>query len=211
LKDLHFSELLGRKLLVVGDVGSGKTALTARLLKEAIVSVGLNNVTAIDMAPERREFKGITIGGRLIDSLNGMKDMRILVPAERLYAPRVEGHTADEVANFSEQNAESIEKLLEQYSVKPTLVLFINDVSMYLQAGRIKTLMKTLALAETLVVNCYEGVALQEDRNSGVSQRERVGLATLKGAMDCVLTLGTTVSLAPQKESKKRPGSEHHI
>jgi adenylate kinase family enzyme len=200
LKDLHFSELLGRKLLIVGDVGSGKTELTARLLKEAITSVGLTNVTAVDMAPERTQFNGIMIGGRLIDFMNGVTGMRVLVPAERVHAPRVEGHTADEVANFSKQNAESIEKLLDQYSAKPTLVLFINDVSMYLQAGRIHTLMKTLALAETLVVNCYEGVALQEDRDSGVSQREREGLATLKGAMDYVLTLDTTVPSASQEE-----------
>jgi hypothetical protein len=155
------------------------------------------------MAPERRQFKGVMIGGRLSDFVNNVESMRVLVPAKRLYAPRVEGRTADEVVNLSKQNAESIERLLEEYSAKPTSILFINDVSMYLQSGEINTLIRTLALAETLVANCYEGVALQDDRNSGVSQRERAGLATLKGAMDYVLTVGTPVSLVSQGETTK--------
>ncbi len=195
MKLLHFDEILGRKLLIVGDVGSGKTAQTARLLAEAIAAIGPNGVTVIDMAPERRQWKRTTVGGHLTEFLRESEGIRVLLPSEKLYAPRLEGSNANEVASLATCNARVIKLLLEEYSAKPTSVLFMNDVSIYLQAGSVNILMKAIARAKTVVANSYEGTALEEDRNSGISKRERDGLAALKTAMNHVLTLGPTVNV----------------
>lgn len=196
LKEMHFTELTGHRILIVGDVGSGKTSLTARLLTEAIVSADAANVTVIDMAPQKTQLRGVAIGGRLTDLVKDYKRARLLVPAEKLHAPRIEGHTANEVAHLAKQNSECIEELLDEYMTHPTPILFINDISMYLMAGNLEALIKAVSMGQTVVANSYEGVALKDDRGSGVSERERKGLATLKRAMDTVLSLSPTVSVA---------------
>lgn len=202
MKLLHFDEILGRKLLIVGDVGSGKTAQTAKLLAEATAVIGPNGVTVIDMAPERRQWKGATVGGHLTEFLRESEGIRVLLPSEKLYAPRLEGSNANEVASLATRNARVIKLLLEEYSTKPTTVLFMNDVSMYLQAGSVNILMKAIARAKTVVANSYEGTALEEDRNSGISKRERDGLAALKAAVDHVLTLGPTVNVIQSRTGR---------
>jgi GTPase SAR1 family protein len=190
LKDLHFNELHGRKALVTGDVCSGKTALTARLLKEAIATVRPTEITLIEMAPRRREFKGVVVGGRLTDLMgDDQSGIRCLLPSRELYAPRVEGTNATHVMSLARSNAESIQELLRIYLRAPTSILFVNDVSIYLQMGDLNRLLEAVSLAGTFVANSYEGPTLEDDQQSGLSKREKAGLAALKNLMDIVLTL----------------------
>jgi hypothetical protein len=203
LKDLHFSGVTGLKVLIEGDIGSGKTVLTARLLEEAVVVVGSAKITVIDMAPEPRQFKGVMVGGYLSDYVEGDHGFRTLAPNRKLRAPRIEGHTADEVLYLARMNASTIQELLETYLLDPTPVLFANDVSMYLQAGDAKILFKTVAMADTFVGNSYSGLTLEEDNESGLSRRERSGLAALKNIMDRVVTLSSAASITEENTITK--------
>jgi hypothetical protein len=198
LIDFHFSEVIGRRLLIVGDVGSGKTAMTARLLAEAVSMFDSNDIAVIDMAPEKRYFNQVAVGGRLTDFIRPQVGLRVLVPARKVGAPRIEGRTASDVLRLARLNAQSIDQLLDRYTASPSPILFINDVSIYLQAGEPRRLLKVFASAKTMVANSYEGSALQDDHGSGVSRREREGLAVLKKAVDKVLTASSVPSLALQ-------------
>jgi hypothetical protein len=190
LKDLHFSELHGRKVLITGDICSGKSALTARLLKEAIATVRPIEITLIEMAPRRREFKGVMVGGRVTDLMgDDQSGIRCLLPSRELYAPRIEGTNASHVLSLARSNAESIQELLEIYQHAPTSILFINDVSIYLHMGDVNRLLEAVSLAGTFVANSYEGPTLEDDQQSGLSKREKAGLAVLKNLMDIILTL----------------------
>lgn len=203
MRDFHFDEVIGCKLLIVGDVGSGKTALTGRLLVEAVAIFSPNNVTLIDLAPRRREFKGVVVGGRLTDFMPAPAGVRILTPNPSPVAPRIEGLAAGDVLRLAQSNHRSIGRLLEKYSADPAQVLFINDVSMYLQIGDLGKLLAVIESAKTLVMNSYEGTALRDDRGSGVSQHEREGLASLKGAVDRVMALNAGPSPASEQETAK--------
>ena len=47
------TSLLGKRTLIIGEVGSGKTALTAKIVLD-LIAMGLGNeITVIDMAPEK--------------------------------------------------------------------------------------------------------------------------------------------------------------
>lgn len=194
LKDLHFSAINGLRILIVGNVGSGKTALTARLLGEAVAAIEPAKITVIDMAPERQQFNEFVVGGSLNDYLRNNQGLRFLVPVRKLHAPRIEGRSSEEVLRLARTNATIIEELLKTFLRDPTPVLFANDVSMYLQAGDTKTLLKTVGLANTFVGNSYCGLSLEDDHQSGLSERERSGLVALKSAMDKVLTLSPAAS-----------------
>ena len=124
--------------------------------------------------------------------------LRIMVPSQRVSAPRIEGRTASDVLRLARLNAWSIEQLFSQYSTAPTPVLFMNDVSIYLQAGKPTRLLEVLGSAKTVVANSYEGLSLRDDHGSGVCQRERKGLSLLKKRVDIVLMLNATPDLISQ-------------
>jgi adenylate kinase family enzyme len=60
---LRAREILHKRVLVLGEVGSGKTRLAARLLEEMMTFVSSEKITVIDMAPERVG----EIGGKITD------------------------------------------------------------------------------------------------------------------------------------------------
>ena len=153
------------------------------------------------MAPERREFKGVIVGGRLTDAINAPTGLRILIPTPRPVAARIEGLAGEDVLRFAQSNHQSIDRVIQKYSAKPTNILFMNDVSIYLQIGDVQNLLRAIASAKTVVVNSYEGTTLEYDHGSGVSQQERDGLATLKRTVDEVMNLGTD-ALRPQSEKR---------
>lgn len=196
LKDLHFDDILRHRFLITGDVGTGKTALTARLLQEAMARVGPHEITLIDMAPELKTYRGTFIGGRLTDLIGYDPKLRVLLPEGKLFAPRIEGITGNEVMRLAKMNAQNITELLKKYIGATTPILFINDVSMYLQAGKASILLEAVRSAETFFANSYEGTTLLDDHDSGVSRREQAGLTVLKRTMDRVLPLNTSQTLA---------------
>ncbi len=60
-----FNDLKGKRTLIRGNVRTGKTRLTVRLLEEA-VRLGLAQaITVIDMAPRSQEHEGRSVGGRI--------------------------------------------------------------------------------------------------------------------------------------------------
>ncbi len=62
-----FNDVVGKNVLISGDVGVGKTKLTIELLEEA-VALGLSaKITIIDMAPATVYIEGRKIGGKLVE------------------------------------------------------------------------------------------------------------------------------------------------
>jgi len=195
LIDLHFNQILGRKVLITGDVCSGKTTFTARLLREATEIVEPTTITVIEMAPRRREFKGTIVGGRLTDfTLNKLAEVRLLLPRIELHAPRIEGADPNHVLRLAKSNAELIQELLEKYLQTTTPVLFINDVSMYLHSGDVTKLLKVISSTKTVVANSYECSTLDDDKRSGLSNHERESLTAMKKSMDINITLQVDAS-----------------
>ena len=185
LTDISFNKVRGRRVLIVGEVGSGKTRLTRRLLTEALAG-GRGNVSVIDMAPKPLNVNGLLAGGALLQEPDPR--VRYLAPKE-VKAPRLSARDAGELIEFADQNRKEIEGLLEDFLREPTEDLFVNDVSIYLQRGDLERLWKAFSAAYTVVANGYLGERLAHDFGSGLSEREANLMRRLAGRMDEVIRL----------------------
>lgn len=178
------SELKGRKTLIVGDVGKGKTAYTAKLIQEILKQNPEveEDITILDFAPEYGK-----VGLQLKHYLQRIP--RNYYAPEKVAAPRLEGKDRAEVIELAKQNAACLEKLLMHYLEHPTKYLIINDVSLYLQAGDYELISNCLKKAETAIINSYYGRALLEDKGSNISYVEREKVEKLMREVDVVIKL----------------------
>ncbi len=210
-----FADLLGKRTLILGDVRSGKTRLTASLLREAMALGFTTEITVIDMAPKSILVKGLRIGGRLFEPSKRPEGVRYLAPG-RVETPRLTARNGEELLKLVEENRKRIYPLLKSFIAKPTPILFANDLSLYLQSGDLKTLYNTTQAASTFVGNGYYGSTLANDFSTGISGRERELMDQLAAAMDIKIRLVTepprepTVaahigSRTPEKTMKLQP------
>ena len=153
---------LGKKILVIGDVNTGKTTLCQRWLNE-LCQQGLGARTAvIDLAPTiSRELalqRGIVgAGGELhAPAGSGVLDLRT-----HLEPPRLSSSSEGEALEKAARNAQRIDALLGRLEPQRD-ILFINDVTLFLQARSAASLIEAAGLDKrtTLVVNGYRGERL---------------------------------------------------
>lgn len=185
---LQVSSLLGKRMLILGEAGTGKTQLTTQLLRAFTTKYPKERGIVIDMAPPAMPMGKKTLGGRM-NSLNSIPaNIQFLVPTT-IVPPRLRGTTAVEVQSLAEGNRAAIEPLLEHYLQNPTPLLIINDLTIYLHAGSIKRLLGVIQRAKTMIANAYYGEYLREDRGSQISARERTAMDELLPILDYVIRL----------------------
>ncbi len=165
-------------MVITGDVGSGKTRLLAGLVDEAVSYGGLS-VAVLDLAPEISTGLG-TVGVSVRYYSKMITKTKYLRP-ETLFAPRLQGRSSKEVLNMASRNAEAIKPLLSAIASEPPDVLFVDDLTVYLQAGRLETLINLILRVGTFIATAYKGEKLLDDKGSGLSVGERLSLEVLLG------------------------------
>jgi cytidylate kinase len=186
-KDFSFNSFTGKKTLIVGDVGTGKTTITARLLDEA-VSIGLRqSLVVLDLAPTVN-ISSKNIGHSLIEFSRGTWSVKYVRPTD-IRAPRLEGKNSKEVLRLAEANAIAIEPHLSTLFLQPSHTLFVNDLTIYLQAGEPRRILKLFNQVKTVVANAYQGESLRKDMGSGISRREEEALRIVEASVDQVILL----------------------
>ncbi|MHA1834231.1 MAG: helicase HerA domain-containing protein [Candidatus Baldrarchaeia archaeon] len=185
---LSVNEILGRKVLIVGDVGTGKTALTVQIF-EKLIDLGLeNDITIIDMAPKTFFISGKRVGGKLDEYTDLVKKVKYLAPSV-VYAPRLTSKSSQELLYLVKENVKNLDPLIDEYIRNPTKILIINDLSIYFHAGDLSKMLQCLSRAETFLANSYYGKTLKNDFNTGVSYRERDLVKKMMRYMDRVIML----------------------
>jgi len=187
LQTYSMADLLNKKTLITGDVGTGKTRLTEKLLAEAL-SKGYGSITLIDMAPPRKEGHEAMAGGRVRVPRPRLDRVRRFCP-KGIARPRLEGRGREEVLRIAASNALLIAPCISAFCESPTEVLFVNDATMFLHAGDPALLLSAVSMASTFIGNAYSGAAIADDRGSGISAREAEALGRLETAMDVVIRL----------------------
>jgi hypothetical protein len=171
-------DALGRKLLIVGDVNTGKTTLTRRFLED-LCARGLGpRIAVLDLAPhisaELSAARGLRgVGGHL----DAPPESGVLTIRERLEAPRLSSATEAEAMTKAARNRDLIDASWQRADVDGRDILVVNDISMYLQAGSADALIARFAAAQTVIANGYFGNRLGSGE---LTRRERVEMGRLR-------------------------------
>jgi len=181
---LKSNEILGKKLLILGETGSGKTKLLAEILQELTWQVDPEEITVIDLAPQRTG----EIGGKLTDYLNIDSRVRYLSP-EKVYTPRLAGTSPEQVLRYAKLNKKSMEPLLNRFVRNVTRVLMLNDITLYLHLGELQTVLECVRLADTFSATAYHGSRFDKDFGTGISVRERQMTEELAAFMDSIVRI----------------------
>ncbi len=182
--DYSFEAFKDRKTIITGDVGTGKTVLTKRLLEIAI-DMG-EQITVLDFAPKRDTIKGFEVGGHLLDE----SKLRVRhLKSEDIKTPRLSAESPEQLLSYADYNKDITSHLIEKFLEEPTSTLFINDVSIHLQRGELDPILKAVARAETVIINGYMGVQLRPDQGTGISERENFLMQRLAAKLDREINL----------------------
>lgn len=173
---------LGRKTLILGEAGSGKTKLLADFLEFLVEDGHGDDVTVLDMAPPRMQG----VGGTLKDQTDLVTKVRYLRP-ERIWAPRLMGRSMEEVLNYAEDNRRMLDPLIDLVLSSPTKILLVNDLTIYLHRGDVEKVCRLIDASSTFMATGYEGARLEDDKGSGITRRERELLKFLERKVDIVL------------------------
>ena len=165
------------RTLIVGEVGSGKTARTLRILRD-LRKTSEGPWGILDFAPE--EVGGV--GGKLPLSDGEREGMIYLSPP--IVPPRLRGKSEDEVLRLAGENRRQIEQVLPLPRDSGVRVLFINDLSLYFHAGSAGQLWLQIGKIPTVVMNGYYGSYFGD---SPISRRERSEMELLMARCDRVL------------------------
>jgi GTPase SAR1 family protein len=183
-----FSALLGKKVLITGDVGAGKTRLTVDLLEEAITLGYGDEITIIDMAPATIHVDGMRVGGKLSEFTDKVTSVRYLAP-RKVETPRLSAKSTRELLHLVDLNEKRIRRILNEFVKTATAILFVNDISIYFQSGVDEPIQSALRTSETFIANGYYGTALSSEFETSVSESERRLMTKLADNVDLVISL----------------------
>ncbi|MEW6672320.1 MAG: hypothetical protein AB1427_11495 [Thermodesulfobacteriota bacterium] len=169
---------LNKLTLIAGEVKSGKTLRTIEILEKFVQAGYADRIAVIDMAPD--PVRGI--GGKLTPPAGAS----LLYLTAAIAAPRLTGVDEEDTRRLARRNARAIEALFDVLRAQPKEILFVNDASLYLQAGSLDTFLAILDTASTRIVNAYYGKTFAD---SDLTLRERRLLEKFMKQCDKILDL----------------------
>lgn len=185
---LDVKGLIGKRVLIVGDVGSGKTMLTLNIV-ERFVEYGFGGeISILDFAPGSIYFSGRRVGGKLIEFSFNPKTVKNYFNIS-IYPPRILGKCRDEVLNYAKLNRINCGNALQSFIDDPTSILIINDISLYYHVGDLGLIIYALRRCKTFVANAYFNGFIEDRFSSGISINERLMTENLMRIMNLVVNL----------------------
>ena len=182
--DIDVEAYLGLFTLILGDINSGKTTLTRRIVEALAAHDPESRITIVDLAPKiLSSGKGESgIGGALSVSGGG----RIFMYHPMIVPPRLTAKNDAEAVMLAENNAAAVEVQFQNIENDRTGALVVNDCSLYLHAGDPETFLGWVRGYGTAVVNGYDGDYFKD---GAISKRERSAMAFLADRCDRLLRL----------------------
>ncbi|WP_462324718.1 hypothetical protein [Desulfoplanes sp.] len=174
---LPTEQLIGRRTIITGGVNTGKTTLTGywgdeiRDCMQDKMSTPI--VAVLDMAPTvPMELSGRTQGGPIGGHVIFNHSTPDLLFKGGIHPPRLMGTSPKHIITLARENRGHIETWFNRLVNGDRVdLLIINDMSIYLQAGKAETMATVLDHAHTVVANGYKGQTLGTDSLSRTEKR----------------------------------------
>lgn len=181
-------DFMGKKVLIVGDVGSGKTISTLNIVNKFIEFDFGSEITILDFAPTSIYYSGKRVGGKFIEySFNQNLVKRYI--SVNTYPPRILGKCRDEVLMYAKINRRNCEYAIKEFIDNPSNILIINDISIYYHIGDLGLIVDALKLCKTFIGNAYFNGFIEDKFSTGISVNEREMTKLLMNLMDLTINL----------------------
>ena len=158
----HINHYMNRRTIIVGDVNSGKTSYTLNILELFLKAGHAGKIAILDLAPDNIQ----RIGGKM----ELPQDESLLYLTTSILAPRLTGKDEYHTLTLAKKNATAIEKLFTKFFLQKREILFVNDATLYFQAGDFDRFIKILDASSTQIINAYYGHTFSD---SGLTRREK--------------------------------------
>ena len=159
---IDITPYMNKRTLILGDINSGKTEKTVRILQEFIRAGYSEEVAVLDLSPE--PVNGV--GGKMPPPSDGA----IVYLTANIIAPRITGRTEKHIRDLARQNARAIDMLFAELKKHEKKILFVNDATLYFHAGNLAIFLKMLEGAATQIINAYRGDTFKE---TPITRREK--------------------------------------
>ena len=172
----HCATYLHQHTLIIGETGSGKTTRTVQLLEMFIKAGYASEIAILDLAPD--EIMGV--GGKMPIKPH----IETLYLSTQIAAPRLQGENDEHTWLLAQTNARAIERQFKQLAEAKRKILFVNDATLYLQAGIFENFEKVLGQVDTAIINAYKG---ERFGDSALTRREKKLTQNLIQRCDLIL------------------------
>jgi len=169
---------MNRRTIIIGDVNSGKTFQTLNILKLFLKAGHAKKIAILDLAPGN--IQGI--GGKM----EPPPEEPLLYLTTSILAPRLTGKDEHHTLKLAEKNATAIEKLFAKLYQQKREILFINDATLYFQAGDFERFINILDTTPTYIINAYYG---QTFSDSELTRREKILTEALMKRCDQIIEM----------------------
>ena len=180
-RNSDLSVLIGKKTLIYGETNTGKTHYTAKFVQFLLQfeKYEPKEISILDFAPKLTYFDNLKIGGRIHDYYENSKKCNYINFEGEIIPPRLKAQSKNELFNNICHNFKRVFEILEKYNNKPTKVLIINDISIYLHLGHNKYLFNTIDKSDTFFGNTYYGSSIVSNFSKLLSIKEKSRVETL--------------------------------
>jgi hypothetical protein len=158
-------QLIGHRTIITGEVNTGKTTLTGFWGDAVWKCLDAPFVTVLDMAPTMPPKLCGRIRNRGIGGFVGFSSFTPdLLFRGAVHPPRLLGTSPDHILALARENKKRIETWLTAVLARDQVdLLIINDMSIYLQTGKVEKLTDVIHHARTVIANGYQGTTLGAD------------------------------------------------
>ena len=174
-EDLDFKKHIGHSTLLYGETNTKKTLQTSRFVQFLLESKNRppKEISILDFAPNMTTIRNLKIGGKIQDFYENITTCRNLSFRGEIIPPRLNSRNETELYQNARKNYKKTSKILNLFNEKPTSVLIINDISLYLHIGKIKLLLTAINKSNTFFGNSYYGSSIERDFTNPFSRREK--------------------------------------
>jgi hypothetical protein len=165
-------KLIGLRTLITGEVNTGKTTLAGLWADQVWNHLDMPRGVVMDMAPTIPPDLCGHIRNRGIGGFVGFSSFTPdLLFRGDIRPPRLLGTSPDHILALARENRKRIETWLAAVLARDRVdLLIINDMSIYLQTGKVEKLTAVIHHARTVIANGYLGKTLGADALSRAEQ-----------------------------------------